>query len=236
MRLNIFKYGVFIFLLFVLGFSVKISSAKVSKGIIVNTINLNENTKSINFDLKYPEVKLKNEQAQNKINILIKENIYEFKKYIEDIYNESLSMYQNTMNFTYEGSSDFEYEIIDNILSIKMSFSQFTGGPHPMVLIKDYNFDLNTGNILKLGDLFNENGKKIYKNVIDGIIKEKINENPDNYFPDEFKGVNENTSYYLTEKGIVIFFQLYEIAPYSSGIIEFKIPYSEFKESLSISI
>ena len=47
-----------------------------------------------------------------------------------------------------------------------------------------------------------------------------------------FKGVNENQAYYLNRDGIIVYFQQYEIAPYSSGIREFKIPYGELKEGL----
>ncbi len=237
MKLNIFKYGVCFFLLFTLGFSLRFSSAKVSNGIIVNTVNLSENVGNIIFNIRYPEIKFSNEHVQNKINILIKENIYEFKKYIEDVYNEALSVYpQETVNFlpysNYEGSAIFDYEIVENILSIKITFSQFTGGAHPIVSVKEYNFDLGTGDILNLEDIFNGNGKNNYKNLISDIILDKMNQNPESYFVDEFKGVDKNTGYYLTRDDIVIFFQLYEVAPYSSGIVEFKIPYSKLYDYL----
>ena len=40
-----------------------------------------------------------------------------------------------------------------------------------------------------------------------------------------FKGVKEDQSFYINQNGnLVIVFGLYEIAPYSSGIIEFIIP------------
>ena len=61
-----------------------------------------------------------------------------------------------------------------------------------------------------------------------------MNESPENYFIDVFKGIGDNVQYYLTKDDIVIFFQLYEIAPYSAGIPEFKIPYSVFKDELII--
>ena len=103
-----------------------------------------------------------------------------------------------------------------------------------MAFVKNYNFDLNTGEVLKIEDIFNEEGKKNYKEVIDKIILDKMNESPENYFIDDFKGIGDNVQYYLTKDDIVIFFQLYEIAPYSAGIPEFKIPYSVFKDELII--
>ena len=52
--------------------------------------------------------------------------------------------------------------------------------------------------------------------------------------PDYFKNHEQNVSisfspdnFYLTPEGIVIYFQQYDLAPYSNGIIEFTIPYEE---------
>ena len=103
-----------------------------------------------------------------------------------------------------------------------------------MTYRRDFNFDLKTGNVLKFGDLFNEEGKKVYKDKVDSIIRNVIEENPDNYFVNEFKGIGDNVQYYLTKDNIVIFYQLYELAPYSAGIPEFKIPYSVFGGNINV--
>lgn len=240
MKLKFFKIGVFVlsFMWVVFGIGSFYANANNNE-VIINTLNLKESVKRIKFDLKYPEIKVSNEHVQNKINVLLKQGIYDFKKYLEDIYNEAISMYseeivKNSKSFNYEGTSNFEYEVVNGVLSIRMVFTQFTGGAHPMTYMKSYNFDLKSGNILKLEEIFNDNGKRVYKEIIDNEIKDKINGNPDNYFIDEFKGVNENTQYYLTKDGVVVFFQLYELAPYSAGIPEFKIPYEIFKDKLNI--
>ena len=240
MRLNIFKYGIFTLFLcvFVAVTLVKLPFAKNDdQKIVVNTNVLNEESKNINFNLKYPEVKLSNAHIQNKINIQIKEDIYEFKKYIEDVYKESESIFSDELNaipFKYEGFSSFEYEVVDNVLSLRLTLTHFTGGAHPMTFIKEYNFDLSSGNVLKLSDIFNKD--ETYNMVIDNFIRDKFKENPENYFVDEFKGVTKDTEYYLTKDNLVIFFQLYEIAPYSAGIPEFKIPYSNFGNSLKLKV
>ena len=246
MKLDIYKIGVslFIFMLLTTNVNFKNTIAKnttsvnkisntTKKSAVVSNKELNEHSKTLDFNLNYPEVKLDDEHVQNKINITLKQEIYGFKKSIEDIHKESIAIHPTA--FKYSGSSSFKYKIIDNVLSVKVNLDQFTGGAHPMTFIRTYNFDLNTGNILKLEEIFNQEGKKIYKNKINKIITDKMYENPDNYFIDEFKGINENTQYYLDEDNIIIFFQLYEIAPYTAGIPEFKIPYSEFKENIKIN-
>ena len=124
--------------------------------------------------------------------------------------------------------------MISNILSLTVKFSQFTGGAHPMAYVRNYNFDLNTGELIKLKDLFNKKGGENYKTIIDNFIINQMNKSPEMYFKEDFKGIGENVQYYLTKDSVVVFFQLYEVAPYSSGIVEFKIPFSEFGDSINI--
>lgn len=239
---NIFKSMVklVLFLLAIICLNLIVVNAKDIQ-VKVDTKTISESNKNLTFDLKYPEVKLDNEQAQNKINIKLKEDIYEFKGYVESILKESLQTFpqdviDNSSSFNYEGKSTFEYEVVGNVLSIRMTLIDFTGGAHPMTYLRGYNFDLTTGNILTLEDLFNEKGKDHYKEMIDKIIIDKMNETPDNYFVDEFKGLGKNPQYYLTNEGIVVFFQLYEIAPYVAGIPKFFVPYSKVEGELNTSL
>ncbi|WP_010296535.1 RsiV family protein [Clostridium senegalense] len=42
-------------------------------------------------------------------------------------------------------------------------------------------------------------------------------------------GIPINQNFYLTNEGVVVFYDLYDIAPYVAGIREFKVPYNIFK-------
>ena len=54
----------------------------------------------------------------------------------------------------------------------------------------------------------------------------------DKYFTgkDGFKGISENQGFYISSGNIVIYFQVYEIAPYVTGIPEFYIPVEKFDQ------
>ena len=67
-----------------------------------------------------------------------------------------------------------------------------------------------------------------YKKIINREIKKQIKLNPQIYFDNGeiFKTISDDQTFYIIEDRIVIFFGLYEIAPYSSGIRYFKIPLS----------
>ena len=74
----------------------------------------------------------------------------------------------------------------------------------------------------------------LYKDVINNEISRQIKKDPDRYFTgkDGFNGINENQNFYIKNKKLVIYFELYEIAPYASGISEFVIPNKIIKENM----
>ena len=49
-----------------------------------------------------------------------------------------------------------------------------------------------------------------------------------------YNGVKENANFYVTDKGLVLFFQPYEIAPYSEGIVKIMVPYQELADIMTL--
>ena len=115
----------------------------------------------------------------------------------------------------------------DDIISFYIDYYQFTGGAHGITNRVAYNIDVATGNELKLEDIFK-------KDFLNNEISRQISKDPDRYFTgkDGFNGINENQNFYIKNKKLVIYFELYEIAPYASGISEFVIPNKIIKENL----
>ncbi len=97
-----------------------------------------------------------------------------------------------------------------------------------------YTIDLNTGERLKLRDLFREGAD--YITAISENIKKQMREQMDAddevmYWLDEetdewnFKAITDETSFYLNEKGnVVIGFNEGDVAPMYMGTVEFEIP------------
>ena len=68
-----------------------------------------------------------------------------------------------------------------------------------------------------------------YKKFILKEVKRQIEKEPDIYFENYQALISETfdaKSYYCTSSGIILYYQQYDIAPYSSGIRKFLIPYS----------
>ena len=113
-----------------------------------------------------------------------------------------------------------------NLISLYCDEYTFTGGAHGNTLRKSQTWDLAIGNQVPLKAFFAGNEYyqlDIIKQINEQIAKQ-IAEGNNIYFPDYCQLVLETfrlENYYLTPKGIVIFFQQYDIAPYSSGIMTF---------------
>lgn len=89
-----------------------------------------------------------------------------------------------------------------------------------------YNIDVNTGKMVTLEDLLGSD----YLRIADESIRQQISsrqEDGEVFWPAEeggFVGISENAKFYINENGNpVIVFEKYEIAPGSSGEIEFEI-------------
>ena len=114
----------------------------------------------------------------------------------------------------------------DRLLSMVATMYQYTGGAHGLSFLEPFNFDLHTGKALRLADLFAPGVD--YQGLIRAEINRQMAQNPERFFEPRLpeNWVPGEHRFYLTEDAVVVFFDLYEIAPYASGIPQFAIPYS----------
>ncbi|MGL5712291.1 MAG: DUF3298 and DUF4163 domain-containing protein, partial [Paraclostridium sp.] len=208
----------------------------------------NENDEYFRSNIKYPYLKIKDNYINKEdiptkiidnINIQISNTINEFKNKIKKTSEDYKKTYEKEdkkdqyPKYQYEAISDYKIEFNkSNILSIPLTMYEFTGGAHGLTTIKSFNYDVSTGKEIKLKDLFKENSN--YKEVINKHISEEISKNPSVYFVGEegFKGISDIQTFYIDDEGLVIYFSLYDIAPYSTGIPTFTITWDEIIDYL----
>jgi hypothetical protein len=114
------------------------------------------------------------------------------------------------------------------ILSLYFDQYEYTGGAHGNTVRYSLTWNWERYNKIKLSQLFRCSLE--YKAYIFRRVKAQILKEPDIYFPEYEKLIVETfneESFYCTPKGIVVYYQQYDIAPYSSGIREFLIPYTD---------
>ena len=195
-------------------------------------------TELLKLHASYLQINLNyNLPAQIKINKFYKREAWKFIHYAaNELRKTAIESYlyakKNSFPFfSYEAI--MKYVVTLNAACKLSSYTdryEYTGGAHGNTLRSSSNWNLNTGATIKLENIF-YNGEDFVPLIIDQLIKlaqEQVIQDPYQYF-DDYKELIVNNfkpdNFYLTPIGITIFYQHYEIGPYSSGIIEFHIPY-----------
>lgn len=187
------------------------------------------------LSMMYPYVTLKNKSAQTRINKTIKSQIGGFFDYTKDtLFPEAKEEYKYAME------NDFPFRQFEAVLNYTVTYNhcnylsmyrdgyEYTGGAHGTTLRQSDTFDTTNGRELCLLDFFYscpDYREYIIKQIIEQAEKDMC-EDPYIYFDNYKELIRESfnpKSFYLTNEGIVIYFQQYDIAPYSTGIVEFTV-------------
>ena len=201
-----------------------------------------ENTVMLTLLITYPQIKLTNNfRAQNRINADIRSNVFGFFGYVAStLYFQAIREYKNAIE------NNFPFRTFDAVLNYDVTFNEdcylstymdryeFTGGAHGNTIRSSNTWSLKTGQKIPLPHFFKQD-KNYEKLLLEQILKQagmNMQQTPGIYFEDYrsliVKYFNPQ-SYYLTLSGIAIYYQQYEIAPYSTGIVVFTIPYKILK-------
>lgn len=191
----------------------------------IDTQTLTENNKNINSIINIPIVMTKNKNIEKNINDKIRNDIMEFynsSKNEAKEYNKNFP--ENTNKFV--ANVDFyTKKNSDNMLSILLNYYKYSGGAHGYYEYKSYNIDMRSGKFLELEDLFKSNSD--YKKVINNEIRRQIEykAKSDSQYEGiyQFERIKDNQKFYIQDNNLIIYFDLYEIAPYAVGIPEFQV-------------
>ena len=189
---------------------------------------INKENKYIKSELKIPKLVMNNKEIERILN-------KKFESDIMNFYNTSVMEAEYYFDDFPDAenkfviSSDYEVKKSNNkVLSMLIKYYKYSGGAHGTYEYIPYNVDLTSGGIFTLKDLFNENSN--YKVVIEDEIKKQIIQlNKEQNLPKNstqlyaFNEIKDNQKFYIVDDTIVIFFDLYDIAPYVAGIPEFPI-------------
>ncbi|MGQ9856089.1 MAG: DUF3298 and DUF4163 domain-containing protein [Fervidobacterium sp.] len=179
----------------------------------------------------------KNENIQNELNNEIQEKVKKLVEEVKEIAEEVNKV--EGLRYPYEAhiSTEITYESRD-IISLVIYYYTFTGGAHGNTVFETYNIDAKTGKILTLADLFD--GTCDYTKVIKDEIIKQIKAEEQNYFPESIEYVIQedfsNKTFTISKDGLQIRYQDYEIAPHSTGLPTFTIPWDKFEKCLKYVI
>lgn len=179
--------------------------------------------KAPNVLIYYPIIQgLQNQRAQHKINNSILTNVQQLIKkqdYYEHPRETEVSGY---------------YELKNNqrrILSLTLSnFAYTQHAAHGMTYLKGLTFDVNSGKSYTLKDLFKPGSP--YVKTLSDIIALQIKRR-DITLLDKFTGIKPDQDFYIADKCLVVFFQLYEITAYVYGFPMFPISVYELQDIIN---
>ncbi|MCH7323188.1 RsiV family protein [Solibacillus sp. MA9] len=116
------------------------------------------------------------------------------------------------------------YEIKNNqrqLLSLSLTnYTYHKQAAHGMTYIKSLTFDFNNEKICQLNDLFTPGADYVQR--ISELVEIQIIQR-DIPLLGEFTGIRPDQDFYIADKSLVIYFQLYEITPYVVGLPMFPI-------------
>lgn len=209
---------------------VSLSSIKLNP-VTIKTKKITSDTENLSLNIQYPEIEgLADGDIQKKINGMFEKIASEARtegiKNGDVLSEESATRYQVPETF-------FNYQVKFNqndILSVVFQDYQYTGGAHGLTVQSAYTINLKTGRQYGLSNLFRDNAG--YISLISREIKSQMAEKEITALLNPFNSIKEDQDFYVSGKGIVIYFQQYELLPYAFGIPEFTIDGPALAESL----
>ena len=124
--------------------------------------------------------------------------------------------------------------IDNNVLSLHGSYSSYNGTSHPTHITQSINYNLITGDSLALDTVLADSSAVDHIRQL-LIARLRDMQKDTQLYPDfadiitDLLGFGDFSNWYFSEEGLCFCFSPYEIAPYTSGIIEVAIPYSQLQ-------
>lgn len=195
-----------------------------------------DNTEIMKLTIDYPEITSANSpEAAEHINEEIALQVDAFAKNADELYQEAIEIYDD---FQKEGfpfhpwEAYLQFQVTYNahgLLSWYIDRYLYSGGAHGNTLRSSATWELVQGTLRTL-DTFYEPGADYQSYILETILKQaqdNLAQEPYIYFEEYQSSIKEcfdPQSFYLSPDGLVIYYQQYAIAPYSTGIVEFTIP------------
>ncbi|MCH6264589.1 MULTISPECIES: DUF3298 and DUF4163 domain-containing protein [Neobacillus] len=120
-----------------------------------------------------------------------------------------------------------------NVLSLNLTnYTYHEHAAHGMTYIKSLTFDLQKETLVQLKDLFKPGSNYIKR--LTTLIQEQIKKR-DIFLLGDFTSIKPDQDFYIADKALVIYFQLYDITPYAFGFPLFPISVYELQDILDES-
>ena len=158
-----------------------------------------------------------------------------------DAYTQLLT---NNSGWDFYGYSYYTLDTVTRldaaVFSMTTYYSSYTGGAHPNNTQAAFNFNVEDGTRLSLGEILLPEGQLVLKSMILDRLQTKAS---DFGLFDEYESIVEERFqpsalatqvdyWYFSDTGLVIFFNPYDILPYAAGVVKIEFSYEDLSEFL----
>lgn len=205
-----------------------------------SVIKSNEEYLSINVATPYFEGFKSADKINGLIRSLIVDSIGEARlnaKEIKKVNEEWIAKGEESITHDTTLDTIYNYSKSGNILSVYLQTYYYSGGAHPINWIDSISINTLTGEVYSFSDLFKDSASA--SKLIEDKIISKIEENPEPFFTDykeTIKNRYRDFDFYIDGNEVVVYFGIYDIAPYSSGTSYFAFKANEIKGILKPEI
>lgn len=126
-------------------------------------------------------------------------------------------------------------EVVDttaNTILVKTTNENYGGGAHGSYTVSYYLIDKNTAKLIKEPEIFSNYSEDKVSELIVQALTEKYGDDLKSVVFD-INDIRPNGNFYFSDKGLNYLYNEYEIAPYSSGMIEALLPYDTINNLLN---
>lgn len=177
---------------------------------------------------------------QKVLDALNQKNLDSQKSFMAENKGDARQMYQDEPEMMENGwESELTMTAVradETVLCLMQTDYSWMGGAHPNTFINGITYDTQTGKELSLKDIV-----KDYDGIYDEVLKKLAEDNDPNMF---FEGYQDTVKamfyggdadygpvqWFLTNDGVTIWFNQYDIAPYAAGPVTVEISFAEHAE------
>lgn len=198
-----------------------------------------ENNKNIYYSVS--KINTIDDEHKNKINIYFPITNYNLlDKEINNIvdtyikeFKDAINEYKIQENLYYTLYINYDEYTYKNYISFVFNIEMFTGGAHPNHFITTINYDTLNNKFINIDSLIDLNKNilnslsKESRNILSSDKKFQINYNKDMMYEGTLPNKENFKNFVLTENGLKILFNYYQIAPYYYGETIINIKYEK---------
>ena len=188
----------------------------------------------INSSILYTIFEYENMRMDAAIDTFVSNTFTEYYDLRPEYFNEK-QMNRNPVwfNFEYDLKTDIEYGR-NNTVIYEIENYFFTGGAHPNTVVTYINFNPETGDEIRLDDIFKENYEEMLNNRLTDALANKIGAKSRKEIMEKgyltFNDIYPTENFMLKEDSILFFYNRYDIAPYATGTTTLGFSYEELSD------